>query len=130
MKEFSRTLRIAEEIRRDIASMIQSELQDPRIGMVTVSRVEISRDLVHAKIFITLLDAEKSEGHDLRNSLLGLNNAAGFLRRALAKRLRLRIVPQLRFVHDESVVRGARLTALIDAAVATDRDHSKRHDKP
>ena len=126
MKEFSRTLRIAEEIKRDIAALIQGELQDPRVGMVTVSRVEISRDLVHAKIFITLLD----DAHDLHKSLLGLNNAAGFLRRALAKRLRLRIVPQLRFVHDESVVRGARLTALIDAAVATDRDHIKRHDKP
>lgn len=130
MKEYSRTLRIAEEIKRDIAALIQGELQDPRIGMVTVSRVEISRDMVHAKIFITLLDAEMSEGHDLRNSLLGLNHAAGFLRRALAKRLRLRIVPQLRFVHDESVVRAARLTALIDAAVAADRDPAKQHDKP
>ncbi len=126
MKEYSRTLRIAEEIKRDIAALVQSELQDPRIGMVTVSRVEISRDMVHAKIFITLLD----DAHDLRKSLQGLNHAAGFLRRALAKRLRLRIVPQLRFVHDESVVRAARLTALIDAAVAADRDPAKQHDKP
>lgn len=128
MKEFSRTLRIAEEIKHEIAALIQSELQDPRVGMVTVSRVEISRDLVHARIFITLLEARQKNGHDLQTTLQALNNAAGYLRRALAKRLRLRIVPQLRFVHDESVVRGARLTALIDAAVASDRDHGKPHD--
>lgn len=122
MKEYSRTLRIAEEIKRDIAALVQGEMKDPRIGMVTVSRAEISPDLAHAKVFITLLD----DGHDLPTCLRVLNNAAGFLRRELAKRLRLRIVPQLRFVHDESVVRGARLSALIDAAVATDRDHGKQ----
>ena len=125
MREFSRTLRIAEDIKRDVAALLQSEIKDPRVGMVTISRVEVSPDLVHAKVFITLMD----DGHELAASLQALNHAAGYMRRALAKRLRLRIVPQLRFVHDESVVRGARLSALIDAAVAADRGPSKAHDK-
>lgn len=125
MKEFSRTLRIAEDIRRDVAALLQSGIKDPRVGMVTITRVEVSPDLVHAKVFITLMD----DGHELSASLQALNHAAGYLRRALAKRLRLRIVPQLRFVHDESVVRGARLSALIDAAVAADRVPGKAHDK-
>lgn len=122
-KEFSRTRRIGEQMQRELAQLIQQEVKDPRLGMVTVSGVEVSRDLSVAKVFVTVLgDA------DPQPSLTVLNRAAGFLRHALGQRLTVRTVPSLRFVYDESVARGARLSRLIDEARAGDRDDDDKED--
>ena len=116
-KEFSRKLRIEELIQREIAILIQQEVKDPRIGMVTVSSVDISPDLKHAKVFVTLLNNEK-----VRNtSITALNHAARYLRHELARRIYLKTIPEIRFVYDESIARGVRLTELINNAVAGDK---------
>ena len=120
-KEFSRSRRVGEQIQRDLAELIRDEVKDPRVGMVTITAVEASSDLSHAKVFVTVLPDEK-----LTESLEGLCRAAGFLRRELGRRMRMRSVPQLHFTHDESVSRGAYLSSVIDEAVAADR--SKRGD--
>lgn len=116
-KEFSRKVRIEELVQREIATLIQQEIKDPRIGMVTVSAVDMSPDLKHAKIYITLLGDEKE--HD--NSVKALNHAARFLRHELARRLYLKVLPDIRFVYDESIEKGERLAELIDSAVAREK---------
>lgn len=119
-RDFPRTRRVGEQIQRELAALIRDAVKDPRVGMVTVSAVEVTRDLAHAKVFISVLgDAETRDA-----SLAALNKAAGFLRHELGQRMLTRTVPQLRFVYDESIERGSRLSALIDQAVASDK-HEK-----
>lgn len=119
-RDFPRTRRVGEQMQRELAALIRDEVKDPRVGMVTVLAVEVTRDLAHAKVFVTVLgDAEARSA-----SLAALNKAAGFLRHELGQRMLTRTVPQLRFVYDESIERGSRLSALIDQAVASDK-----HDK-
>ncbi|MEY6432488.1 30S ribosome-binding factor RbfA [Thioalkalicoccus limnaeus] len=118
MKEFDRTARIGAEMQRELALILRAEVRDPRLGDITVQEVRVSRDLGHAKIFFTCFPLDDG-GHEqarLLNSRL-----AGFLRRELGHRLRLRTIPELHFVHDETVRRGERLSSLIDEAVATQR---------
>jgi len=107
----NRTQRIGEQIQRELAEMIGRELRDPRIGMVTISDVDVSPDLTHAKVFFTVIGAPGAVAAE------GLNAAAGHLHHLLFKRLQLRTVPQLRFVHDASVERGFEIDRLIDQAV-------------
>jgi ribosome-binding factor A len=106
-----RRARIADQIQRELAELIRTEVRDPRVGMVTVTGVDISRDQSHAKVFFTVL------GADPRDATEGLRHAAGFLRTSLARRLTTRSVPELHFEHDTSVERGIRLSQLIDEAV-------------
>jgi len=115
-KEFSRGRRVGEQIQRELAELVQRELNDPRLGMVTISAVEVSRDLAVARVYFTVLNPE----HDLQQTLAGLNHANGFLRRELGKRMKLRVVPELRFEYDRSIENGSRLSALIDKAVSSD----------
>ena len=115
-REFSRSSRLAEQIQRDLAELIRLEVKDPRVGMVTITGVELSRDLSHARVFVTSLAGV----HAADDSLRALRHAAGFLRRRLAQILTSRTVPQLQFVYDESIERGIRLTQLIDEAVKSD----------
>lgn len=117
-KNFSRTARVAEQIRRELAELIQLELKDPRIGMVTLTDVEVTPDYAHAKVFYTLL----GDAAGIEAAQAGLTHAAGFLRSALHTRMRLRVTPQLQFVYDASVEHGARLSQLIDAAVKSDAE--------
>ncbi|MEO6697442.1 MAG: 30S ribosome-binding factor RbfA [Gammaproteobacteria bacterium] len=121
MKEFNRTHRMADQIQRELAQLIQQQIADPRLGMVTVSAVEVSRDLAHAKVFVSVLD----EQHDIKTSIEILNNAAGHLRHELSQRTKMRITPRLRFVYDPTLKYGSQLSALIDAAVSEDRTHQK-----
>jgi len=116
-KEYSRTKRVGEQIQRELAVLLQKELDDPRVGMVTVSAVDVAPDFSHAKVYVTALDTEQ----DKQTVIAALNKGAGFLRGRLAQRLSIRVIPQLRFVYDESVDQGNRLAALIEAAVASDR---------
>ena len=115
-KDYSRSLRIADQIQREIADLIRNELKDRRVGMITLTDVEVSQDYAHAKIFYTTLGSK--EDNFLTDK--GLERATGFLRSQLSHRLRLRVVPQLHFIYDESVERGIRLSQLIDKAVEQD----------
>jgi ribosome-binding factor A len=108
-----RQARIADQIQRELAELIRLEVRDPRVGMVTLTGVELSRDQSHAKVFFTVLGSPS----DVEHAAEGLQRAAGFLRSQLAHRLTTRTVPGLAFAYDESVERGARLSRLIDEAV-------------
>jgi len=121
-KDYSRTLRIGDQIQRELALMIPREVKDPRLGFVTITGVEVSRDLGHAKVFITLMsdDADK-----IQQSLAILSDASGLLRSRLGQAIKLRSLPQLHFYFDESIVRGARLSALIERAVSEDKQHGE-----
>lgn len=114
-REFSRSLRVADQIQRELAVLIRDEVKDPRMGMVSISGVEVSRDMAHAKVYVSVLGDEQAAA----DSLEALNHAAGFLRRELGRSMRLRTVPQLRFIHDRSLEEGARMSALIDEALGT-----------
>ena len=122
-KEFSRTRRVGEQIQRELAELIRDEVKDPRVDMITVNAVEVSRDFGHAKVYVTVMNEERRQ-----DSLEALNRAAGFLRHELGQRMRIRSVPQLHFHYDESVSRGSRLSALINDAIATDQEKAKNRD--
>ncbi len=121
-KEFSRSRRMGAQIQRSLASFIQDEVKDPRVGMVTVSAVEVSRDLANAKVYVTVLG---QDAVGARETVRVLNEAAPFLRRLLAAKLTARTTPQVRFYYDESFERGARLSSLIDQAVALDGEKQR-----
>jgi ribosome-binding factor A len=112
LKEYSRSERVADQIQREVAEIITQELQDPRIGRVTVSGSSLSRDLSNATLYITL----PADG-DVERALEGLNRASGFVRRRLGQRVRMRYVPRLRFAHDVTLDRATRVGELIDAAI-------------
>ncbi|MFF7710508.1 30S ribosome-binding factor RbfA [Pseudomonas sp. NPDC007930] len=120
-KEYSRTQRIGDQIQRELAQLIRREVKDPRVGLVTITAVDVARDVGHAKVYITVMGAEAQE--QITQSLKVLNSAAGFLRTQLGREMKLRSVPQLHFHYDASVARGAHLSALIERAVAEDSQH-------
>ncbi|MEJ2564929.1 MAG: 30S ribosome-binding factor RbfA [Gammaproteobacteria bacterium] len=121
MQEFSRTQRVGGQIQRELAQIIQQELRDPRLGMVTISAVEVSKDMAHAKVFITLMNTDQ----DVDATLKVLKKASGFLRRALGKRITLRVLPDLHFVYDSSLDEGMRIAALLDTVAAEDKEHEE-----
>lgn len=108
----NRSFRVADQIQRDVAQLVR-ELKDPRIGMVTINAVEVTPDYAHAKVFFSLLTGNVEECE------AGLNEAAGFLRNALFKKLQIHTVPTLHFVFDRTTERAAELSALISQANAT-----------
>ncbi len=105
-----RPQKVAELIQRELSDLLRSELRDPRVGMLTITSVDVSPDLSHAKVFFTLLQKEQ-----LEDTLDGLKRAAGYLRSQLARRMKLYTTPELRFSYDESVERGDHLSRLIDS---------------
>lgn len=112
-KDSSRVLRVAGQIQRELATLIQNEMADPRLRLVTLTVVEVTRDYSHAKVFFSVL----SEVESAQLAKDGLAHASGFLRSQLAGRIKLRVIPELHFVYDESIERGVRLSKLIDEAV-------------
>lgn len=114
-KGFDRRDRICEQIRRELAELIRTELKDPRVGMVSITGVEISADYAHAKVFFSSMSGREH----LDSVLAGFNQASGFLRRELGRRITIHNTPQLHFVYDESLERGADLSKLIQQAVST-----------
>jgi ribosome-binding factor A len=134
MTELSpRLQRVADQIQRELAMLIQLEVNDPRIGMISVTGLDISRDMAFAKVFVTVMNstsgtADNSEEPgeldklEIDENIKALNKASGFLRSLLAKRLRLRTTPKLQFHYDNSVRNGQQLSSLIDEALAADRD--------
>ena len=120
-REFARTDRVGQEIQKEVAMIIQREVKDPRLGMVTVNAVEVTRDLAYAKVYVTFLtigDQTEAESETI------LNEASGFIRSLLAKRIKARIMPELRFVYDSSMAEGVRMTTLVDKAVEEDNRRS------
>ena len=105
-----RPQRIGDLIQRELSDLLAREVRDPRVGMVTLTSVDVSPDMSHAKVFFTLLDKS-----DLASVQEGLARAAGFLRSHLAKRVKLYSIPELRFQYDESIERADRLSRLIDS---------------
>ena len=112
----ARGLRVADQIQRDLAELIAYELKDPRVGMVTLTEVQVTPDYAHAKVYFTMLSDNKD---DIKQTVEGLSKAAGYLRNMLGKRLHIHTLPQLHFVHDTSTSRGMEMSALIDQANAT-----------
>lgn len=121
-REFSRTQRVADYLQRDLASIIQREIRDPRVGMVSITGVDVSRDLAHAKVFFTMLGVDDAE--QAKEPAEVLNRAAGYLRSTLSRSSTMRSVPQLRFYFDASVGHGRDMEALIQRARKSD-DHEQ-----
>ncbi len=134
-----RLQRVADQIQRELAQLIQLEVNDPRVGMVSVTGVKVSRDLAHADIYVTVMGSvegvsglapgvtlDKAGALDrleVEESIKALNQASGYLRTLLAKRSSLRTTPRLIFHYDQSVARGQYLSSLIDRALAADAEH-------
>lgn len=121
-----RLQRVADQVQRELASIIQREVKDPRLGMISVTGVEVSRDLAYADVFVTALggasdDLENDSRDKHANVEEVLNHASGFLRSLLARELSIRTTPRLRFHYDESISRGRYMSTLIDNAVDSDR---------
>ena len=112
-KGFQRSDRVAEQVRRDLADLIRSELKDPRVGMISLTAVELTPDYAHAKEFYATLNSDHREEIEQ-----GLKRAAGFLRRELGRRIHIHTLPELHFVYDSSIENGANLSLLIDQANA------------
>ena len=133
----SRAQRVADQMQREIATLIQMEVNDPRVGMVSITAVDVSKDLAYANIYVTVLNSLSNNGEsdfdtlsepgdldklEVAENIKALNKAAGFLRSLLAKRLSLRVVPKLKFHYDASVERGQQLSRLIDNALEADQN--------
>lgn len=120
-REFTRSDRVSEAIQRLLGQVIPQEIRDPRIGMVNINAVTVTRDMAYAKVYITFVgvDDEKSS----LEAAAVLNKASGFLRTFVAKELSMRTVPKLQFIYDKTSIRGQELSSLIDKAIAQDRLH-------
>ena len=120
-KEFGRPQRVAQEMQKEIALILQREIKDPRVGMMTtVSGVEMSRDLAYAKVFVTFLNDQDEDA--VKNGIKALQEASGFIRSLLGKAMRLRIVPELTFFYDNSLVEGMRMSNLVTNVVRNDEE--------
>jgi ribosome-binding factor A len=140
----SRAQRVGDQIQKELASLIQLEVSDPRIGMVSITGVEVSRDLSHAKVFVTVMNTLSEDASvnqltlsspgeldriEVEENIRALSKASGFLRTMLSKRLRSRSIPKLQFFYDNSIERGQQLSGLIDNALKADRDLSSGSSK-
>ena len=114
----ARSLRVADQIQRELAQILRGELKDPRVAMITLTDVEVSADCAHAKVFYTMMGSAEQRAE----TEVGLRQAGGFLRSQLARRIKLHSMPQLHFVYDASVERGFELSRLIDQALAEDKE--------
>ncbi|WP_158969610.1 30S ribosome-binding factor RbfA [Paraglaciecola sp. L3A3] len=124
-REFSRTDRVGQQIHKEIASILQNEFKnrDPRLGMVTVSAVEVSRDLAYAKIFVTFFENDEAQ---IQNYLDILVDNKGYIRTLLAGRMRMRAVPAIKFVRDGSLAEGIRISNLVDDTISKDVERAER----
>ena len=140
----SRAQRVGDQIQKELASLIQLEVSDPRIGMVSITGVEVSRDLSHAKVYVTVMNTLSEDANvnhltlsspggldriEVEENIKALSKASGFLRTMLSKRLRTRSIPKLEFYYDNSIERGQQLSGLIDNALKADRDLSSGSSK-
>lgn len=120
-REFTRSDRVSDAIQRLLAQVIPAEIRDPRIGMVNINEVTVTRDMAFAKVYVTFVGVD-DEKQSLDAAAI-LNKASGFLRTFLAKELSMRTVPKLQFIYDKTSVKGQALSSLIDRAIAEDSLH-------
>ena len=118
-REFLRSDRMAEQLRRELAEIVRDEIKDPRLGFVSFTEVRMSRDLSHAVVYCSLFNSERQQ-----EAIDVLNRAVGFIRKEIGSRIRARIVPTLKFVIDESVTRGEAMDDLISKALNRDKKNS------
>lgn len=122
-REFKRTDRVAEQLQRELAQIIQLEIRDPRVGMVTVCAVDLSRDLHYATVYVTFMGIEETV-QATQNAIDVLNEATSYIRIQIGKRMRMRAVPHVKFKFDQSISRGRDLSSLIEQAREKDSEIS------
>lgn len=125
-REFKRTDRLGDAVQRILAQLIQVEVRDPRIGMVNINDVVVSRDLSFARVYVTFVGKDTEEA--CLEAAEALNKASGFLRSQLAKELNIRTTPRLQFIYDKTSVQGQHLSQLIDKAVRQDQSTKSQGD--
>lgn len=126
-KDFQRSDRVADAIQRILATAIPREMADPRVGMVNINKVVVTRDMSIAKVYVTFVGEE--DANSIEASVDALNNAAGFLRGFVSKEITMRSVPRLAFYFDQAVVRGQHLSSLIDQAIAQDNARTQEKEQ-
>ncbi len=120
-KEFSRTQRVAQQLQKELALILQREIRDDRLAMTTISSVEVTRDMAYTKVYVTFLTIGDQKPEE---SLEILREMAPYIRSLLGKRIRLRVTPEINFIYDESLTEGMRISTLVSKAV---RDDEERH---
>lgn len=125
-KAFKRTDRISQQVKKSIALILQREVKDPRIGMVTVSDVEVSRDLAYAKVYVTFLFDDDAR---IKQAMHGLSEASGYIRSLVGSAVKMRLTPELQFIYDTSLVEGRRLSEAVSHAIAEDERKRKEQEK-
>ena len=125
-RDYQRSRRVEEQIQRLLAELVRREVKDPRVGSVTITAVEVSRDLSYAKVYFLPFDGKRS----IEDVTAALKSAAGFLRAHLTKHLKMRYTPELQFLPDETIDRAVRLSALINAAVGSDVERATEAGTP
>ncbi len=125
LKEFPRSRRVGEQLQRELAELVRDALRDPRVQGVTITGVDCTKDLTHARVHFSLLAAAGADDEAAKAAAKALNGAAGALHHELKARLHMRVLPSLSFHFDESLIRGAKLEALIHQALAEDALHPK-----
>lgn len=125
-REFSRTARVSQQLHKEIANILNHEFkhQVPEIGMVTVSGVEVSRDLAYAKVFVTFLEMDEAKN---KASMKMLDEGKSFVRGLLGRRVKMRNTPALRFIQDSSITEGMRISNLVSQVR---REDAKKSDEP
>lgn len=119
-REFFRSDRVSDAIQRLLGQIIPQEIRDPRVGMVNINQVTVSRDMAHAKVYVTFVGDNEATSLEAVNVL---NKASGFLRTFVARELDMRTVPKLQFFYDKTAIRGQEISSLIDRALAEDKRH-------
>ncbi|MGB0495504.1 MAG: 30S ribosome-binding factor RbfA [Kangiellaceae bacterium] len=127
-REFKRTDRVAEQLQRELAQIIQQEIKDPRLGMVTVCKVHLSRDLHYATVYVTFLGIEETKKATAKGVEI-LNEASSYIRSSIGKRMRMRAIPHVKFLFDESISRGRDLSSLINKAREKDESTSQNSEQ-
>lgn len=122
-KTFNRSKRVAQGLQKEIAIILQREVKDPRLGMVTVSDVNISRDLAYAKVYVTFLNDNGIE--EIEKKMQVLNDMSGFVRSLVGKVMCLRIVPEIIFLYDSSLIEGMRMSHLVSNVIHKDKQRQR-----
>jgi ribosome-binding factor A len=119
-REFFRSDRVSDAIQRLLGQIIPQEIRDPRVGMVNINQVTVSRDMAYAKVYVTFVGDDEAKSLE---AVSALNKAGGFLRTFIARELDMRTVPKLQFFYDKTAIRGQEISSLIDRALAEDKRH-------
>ncbi len=119
-KEFSRSRRVAQQLQQEIARILQRDVKDPRVGMVTVSSIDVSRDLAYAKVYVTFFNIDNDEAR-IKEGIEALESASGYIRSLVGSAMKLRIVPELRFLYDNTLVEGMRMSNLVSEVRSKDK---------